>query len=170
MLREPAFVSASSQWRRPDAEDSHSRLTDHARELSPNRGYRRYTGHFHQLISCIAACAVLPFALRLGIALFIASEHIFGSTVGLTTGYFFVLLPLMCWYALQYLRWLRTGHKEWTIFLRQRTVTEGTPLDQRIAHMLTEGRVVLPGVQGCWVSSSSPSSANHSRSCQPARR
>ena len=105
------------------------------------------TGRFHQLISRMAHCALLPFALSLGLALFIAGESIFRFSAGLAVGGFFLLLALGCWYSLQYLRRLRTGHKERAITARQQTMTEDTSLDQRITQMLTEARVVLPGVQ-----------------------
>src|ERR1700740_1037471 len=36
------------------------------------------TGRFHQLVTRMADCALLPFAFSLGLALFIAGESIFG--------------------------------------------------------------------------------------------
>jgi hypothetical protein len=105
------------------------------------------TGRLHQLISRMAGCALLPFALSLGITLFITGERMFGFAAGLAAGCFFALLALGCWYVLQYLRRLQTGHKERAISARQQTMTENTPLDERITQMLTEARVVLPGVQ-----------------------
>jgi hypothetical protein len=105
------------------------------------------TGHFHRLISRMAGISLLPFALSLGIALFITGERIFGFSAGLAAGCFFALLALGCWYALQYLRRLQTGHKERAISARQQTMMENTSLDERITQMLTEARVVLPGVQ-----------------------
>jgi hypothetical protein len=95
----------------------------------------------------MAGFSLLPFALSLGIALFITGERIFGFSAGLAAGCFFALLALGCWYGLQYLRRLQTGHKEGAISARQQTVMETTPLDERITQMLTEARVVLPGVQ-----------------------
>src|SRR5438552_14638875 len=92
-------------------------------------------------------CALLPFALSLGIALFIAGERLFGFWAGLATGCFVVLLALGCWYGLQLLRRLQTGHEERAVSARQRTMMENTSLHQRITQMLTEARVVLPGVQ-----------------------
>jgi Family of unknown function (DUF6328) len=51
----------------------------------------RDTGRFHQLISRMADYALLPFALSLGLALFIAGESIFGFSAGLAAGLFYVL-------------------------------------------------------------------------------
>ena len=105
------------------------------------------TGRFHRLISTMAGVSLLPFALSLGIALFITGERIFGFSAGLAAGCFFALLALGCWYGFQYLRRLQTGHKERAISACQQTMTENTSLDERITQMLTEARVVLPGVQ-----------------------
>ncbi len=107
----------------------------------------RDTGRFHQLISRMTGCALLPFALSLGLALFIAGESILGLFTGLAAGVFYVLLALGCWYGLQYLRRLRTGHKERATTANQQTMTENTSLNERITQILTEARVVLPGVQ-----------------------
>jgi hypothetical protein len=107
----------------------------------------RNTGRFHQLISRLADYALLPFALSLGLALFIAGESIFGFSAGLAAGAFYVFLALGCWYGLQYLRRLRTGHKERATTAHQQTMMENTSLNERINQMLTEARVVLPGVQ-----------------------
>jgi hypothetical protein len=82
------------------------------------------TGRFYHLVSCMADRALLPFALSLGIALFIAGERIFGFPGGLAAGCFFALLALGCWYGLQYLRRRRTGHQERAISARQQTMTE----------------------------------------------
>ena len=102
---------------------------------------------FHRFISRMAACALLSFALSLGAALFITGEHVFGLSAGLATTCFSILLALSSWYALPYLRWFETGHRERAISARQQTMTESTPLDQQIVQMLTEARVILPGVQ-----------------------
>ena len=72
---------------------------------------------------------MLPFALSLGITLFIIGERIFDFAAGLAAGYFFALLALGCWYALQYLRRQQTGHKERAISARQQTMSENTPLE-----------------------------------------
>jgi hypothetical protein len=95
----------------------------------------------------MASVSLLPFALSLGIAVFITGERIFGFSAGLPGGCFFTLLALGCWYLLQYLPRRQTGHKERAISARQQTMTEDTFLDERITQMLTEARVVLPGAQ-----------------------
>jgi hypothetical protein len=105
------------------------------------------TGRFHQLITRMTSCALTPFAFSLAIALGTASERVFGPAAGLVTGGFFAVLAFGCWYALAYIRRLYTGHQERAKSARQQTMTENVSLDQRISQMLTEARVVLPGVQ-----------------------
>ena len=53
--------------------------------------YNADTGRFHQLISRMAGCSLLPFALSLGVSLFIIGEAIGGPLVGTTAGCFSVL-------------------------------------------------------------------------------
>jgi Family of unknown function (DUF6328) len=84
------------------------------------------TGRFHRLISRMAGVSLLPFALSLGIALFITGERIFGFSAGLAAGCFFTVLAVGCWYVLQYLRRRQTGHKERAISARQQIMTEDT--------------------------------------------
>jgi hypothetical protein len=109
--------------------------------------YNADTGRFHQLITRMAACALLPFALSLGIALFIVGEFISGLLVGVAAGCFFVSLGLGCWYGCPYLRRQQTGHAERATTACEQSMTQQTSLEQRITQMLTEARVVLPGVQ-----------------------
>ena len=104
---------------------------------------------FHQLISRVAAGALLPFACGLGIALFIAGERIFGFALGLAAGCIFTTLAVGCCYAFQYIRRLHTGVEERATSARRRAMTENTSLDQRITQMLSEARVVLPGCKPC---------------------
>jgi Family of unknown function (DUF6328) len=109
--------------------------------------YNADSGRFHQLISRMAGGALLPFALSLGVALFIVGESIGGPLVGVAAGCFFVGLGLGCWYALPTLRSRETGHKERAKTAREQSMKQETSLEQRITQMLTEARVILPGVQ-----------------------
>ena len=109
--------------------------------------YTADTGRFHQLISRMSGGALLPFALSLGVALFIVGEAIGGPLTGAAAGCFFVSLGLGCWYAPPYLRSRRTGHEERAMTAREQSMKQETSLEQRITQMLTEARVILPGVQ-----------------------
>jgi hypothetical protein len=66
---------------------------------------------------------------------------------GVASGCLFAVLAVGCWYLFQYLRRWQTGHRERATSARQQTMPQDTSLDQRITQMLTEARIVLPGVQ-----------------------
>src|ERR1044072_3396560 len=88
-----------------------------------------------------AAAALLPFALSLGIDLYIVIGHRFGSEFGAILGVAFAALALAGWFGAELL--LRPAH-------RPEHTMEGdphTPIDTRVEHMLTEARVLLPGAQ-----------------------
>ena len=109
--------------------------------------YNADTGQFHQFISRMAGGALLPFALSLGIALFIIGEFIGGLPLAASSGGFFVSLGLGCWFGFPYLRSRHTGQEERATTAREQSMKQQTSMEQRIDQMLTEARVVLPGVQ-----------------------
>jgi hypothetical protein len=105
------------------------------------------SGRFHQWVSRMAGYALLPFALSLGASLCVAGERILGIAGGIALGGFFMLFALACWYGLEYLRRSRAGYRERAATAREHDMTEQTSLAERITELLTEARVVLPGVQ-----------------------
>jgi len=88
-----------------------------------------------------AAAALLPFALSLGVDLYIVIGHRFGAAVGGAIGTSFAVAAIVGWYGAEWL--LRRPPPE------RRTGGDepGTPIDVRVEHMLTEARVLLPGAQ-----------------------
>ncbi|HYS82159.1 MAG TPA: DUF6328 family protein [Anaeromyxobacteraceae bacterium] len=109
---------------------------------------------FHQLVengtdtertvrtaSGCAAAALLPFALSLGLDLMVAAPRVagLGARGGLVAGGAAAVVALACWYLLPALR-RRPPHRE-------DEMPETTPIDKKIRHVLTEARMVLPGVQ-----------------------
>jgi hypothetical protein len=120
--------------------------------ITPNPYHRiAEEGHdtirFHEFLSWLADCSLLPFAGGLGIAMFIAGDRMFGIAGGWVAGLVFTVLALVFWYGIEYLRRRQAGDRERAINARQKNMTEETPLDQRINQMLTEARVILPGAQ-----------------------
>jgi hypothetical protein len=105
------------------------------------------TGGFHRLVTRVADLALLPFALSLGLAVFVAGERLFGIAGAVAVGLAFTLLALLAWYGLGWLRRRRAGHEERARTARQIDMSEKTSLHQRINQMLTEARVILPGAQ-----------------------
>jgi hypothetical protein len=91
--------------------------------------------------SRFADCALLPFAIALGIDLYIVVNHRLGAAWGIGIGAGFGALALFFWYVAEWL--LRpVRHKE-----EPMPSDEETPLDVRVEQMLTEARVLIPGAQ-----------------------
>jgi uncharacterized protein DUF6328 len=105
------------------------------------------SGRFHQLVTAFADLALLPFALALGIDLFLASQRVFGTAPALAAGIAGAALALALWYGLPRARQTTTGQRERAMTERQRDERPETPLHAKIEQLLTEARVVLPGVQ-----------------------
>ncbi|MBV8168728.1 MAG: hypothetical protein JO021_18165 [Alphaproteobacteria bacterium] len=99
-----------------------------------------------RLIGRVAFLALAPFALSLGIDVAIVAERIVGATGGTLAGVAFALLALLFWYAMGELHKARAGSTE-RLMTRQSDDGKPTKLHQKIDHMLTEARVVLPGAQ-----------------------
>ncbi len=105
------------------------------------------SGRIHRLISGMAAAALLPFALGLGVDLFIAMERVAGVRPGILAGAGFGGLALFSWYGFAFIRRPAVGHRERQMAAEKRDRIEKTPLHSKIEQMLTEARVILPGAQ-----------------------
>ena len=106
------------------------------------------SGRLHRFATFIADLALLPFALALGIGLFIGTEAIFHNRpVSLAAGLTGAGLALALWYGLPQLRKRFVGEGERMITRGQRNERADTPLQVKIEQLLTEARVVLPGAQ-----------------------
>jgi uncharacterized membrane protein YuzA (DUF378 family) len=105
------------------------------------------SGDIHRVISWMASAALLPFAVSLGLSLFIGIERIFGLWAGIAAGAGFGGLAVFAWYAWELIRKTSTGHKERQMAAMQNEDGEKTPLHNKIEQMLTEARVILPGAQ-----------------------
>src|SRR3954454_11715209 len=102
------------------------------------------SGRLHDLVSLVADLALFPFALALGLGIFIAGERMFGAVIGAVAGGGWTGLALALWYGIP--RWRRRsrGARERQMTERQRDERPETPLHVRIEQMLTEARVILP--------------------------
>ena len=105
------------------------------------------SGEIHQLISRMASAALLPFAISLGISLFIGIERVGGFWAGVAAGGGFGGLALFAWYGWEAIHKVSAGRKERQMTAMQRNEREKTPLHTKIEQMLTEARVILPGAQ-----------------------
>jgi hypothetical protein len=105
------------------------------------------TGAFHAVVTAIADLALLPFALALGLDIFLATERVLGSAGGTAAGGLAALVALSLWYGMPRARRRRDGQRERAMTESQRDERSATPLHAKIEQMLTEARVILPGAQ-----------------------
>jgi hypothetical protein len=109
-----------------------------------HEGVEGFTAH-------VISFALLPFAVGLGIDLYVGTEKVVGgSTAGLIAGAVGCLTALFFWYGLEF---MRRGRREPEIREKQAMTEEnkkaddGAKLKDKIDQVLTEERVVLPGAQ-----------------------
>ena len=106
----------------------------------------------HRYATRLLKWALLPFALGLGVDLFVAAEKILGRKWGVAAGLFILVVALFFWYLLElYVRRERAPEiLEAQMESRKKEEEEGgggAGLSDKIKHVLTEARVVLPGAQ-----------------------
>ena len=117
------------------------------------------TDEIHRYTSRLMTFALLPFSLGLGIDFFVAAQKVFDWKAGVAAGLFGTLLAASFWYLLEfYMRSERSGAIE-AEKRREREMggeegeakdkkkEEKRKLTDKIKHVLTECRVVLPGSQ-----------------------
>jgi len=98
----------------------------------------------HRVVTLLADLALLPFALALGIDVFVIFERIGNTVIGIAGGVIASLVALGFWYALP---WLAVGASERAMTQKQPNARQKTPLHAKIEQMLTEARMILPGAQ-----------------------
>jgi len=105
----------------------------------------------HSFTTKVMDYALLPFAIALGLDLYVASHPTLGYTAAIVVGICASLLALFFWYGLEFMR--RGGRepeiKEEQEMSKKKEQAEGdgSKLKDKIKHVLTECRVVLPGAQ-----------------------
>jgi hypothetical protein len=117
------------------------------------------TEEIHRYTSKVMSYALLPFALGLGIDLYVAAQKVISWKTGVAVGLFGSLLALSFWYLLEfYMRRERADEiaeakrKEHEMDEKKdekkdAEQDERRKLTDKIQHVLTECRVVLPGSQ-----------------------
>ncbi|WOH69099.1 DUF6328 family protein [Bradyrhizobium sp. BWA-3-5] len=108
---------------------------------------------FHQIIfrgeskvaaidvaTLLAGASLLPLTVGLGISAFVAFDHLFGRTIGVTIGTVLTVIGLALLYGLGFA--LRRNGKT-----PMQETSKATPLKTKIEQMLTEARVIIPGGQ-----------------------
>jgi hypothetical protein len=123
---------------------------------------------FHHLITRLLAVALFPLALDFAIYLYVAADKLFGPLAGLVAGVLCAGIALYLWYGISLAaRTSRSGREASPPAAQEKPPpapkkappseespakpppkgTRPTELSKRVEHVLTELRVVLPGVQ-----------------------
>jgi hypothetical protein len=93
----------------------------------------------------IASAALLPFAFAIGVELYVASINVLSPGLAVAAALAGAVVALAFWYGLE---WAWRERKRRAGDERKEEFVDGeTSLETRIKHVLTEARVVLPGVQ-----------------------
>lgn len=106
----------------------------------------------HRFTTVIMDWALLPFACAIGIDLYVAFRQTFGRTEGIVAGVAGAGFALFFWYGLEFMRKAKHRHtkmEKQEMGKREKPESEsgGSKITDKIRHVLTEARVVLPGAQ-----------------------
>ncbi|HEX8178714.1 MAG TPA: DUF6328 family protein [Pyrinomonadaceae bacterium] len=105
----------------------------------------------HSFTSSVLSCALLPFALGLGLDMFVAMEKVRGHTPGVLAGLSMLATALFFWYGLElWQRRKRAGairREQMQSEAKADERSQATKTKDKIRHVLTEARTVLPGAQ-----------------------
>jgi hypothetical protein len=104
------------------------------------------TPDVHNFTTRVMEVALLPFAFALGLELFIAAEKTAGTVAGIVAGVSAGLLSLTFWYGIEMFA-ARTRGSNASDNPPSNEDSVGSKLKNKIEHVLTETRVVLPGAQ-----------------------
>jgi hypothetical protein len=113
------------------------------------------TEEIHRYASKLMGFALLPFALGLGIDLYVATQKVVGWKTGAAVGLLGLLVAVFFWYLLELYRRRERADEIAEKKREEREVDkpederrdERKKLSDKIKHVLTECRVVLPGAQ-----------------------
>jgi hypothetical protein len=92
------------------------------------------------LATLFGGTALLPVALALALDLFVAMERMASIRIAVMTATVFFGLAMLCWYAAAWL----AKRKESPM---TKDAEQPTPLEIQVDQLLTEARVIIPGVQ-----------------------
>jgi hypothetical protein len=106
----------------------------------------------HGFTTAVMGWALLPFALGIGIDLFVAFSQTIDRASGIAAGVAGSLFALFFWYGLEFMRKAkrRAEIRREQEMEKQKSDDDdsgGAELKDKIKHVLTEARVVLPGAQ-----------------------
>jgi hypothetical protein len=105
------------------------------------------SGWLYERISVMTRAALLPFAISLGLSLYVTIGRIAAPPVDILVGAAFGAAALFWWYGIGLSRRSSFGRREREMAAMERQETVRTPLHAKIEQMLTESRVIIPGAQ-----------------------
>ncbi|MDQ3917631.1 MAG: DUF6328 family protein [Acidobacteriota bacterium] len=113
------------------------------------------TEEIHRYASKLMGFALLPFAFGLGLDLYVATQKVVGWKTGAAAGLLGLLVAVFFWYLLEFYRKRERAAEIAEKKKEEREVDEPEDkerderrkLSDKIKHVLTECRVVLPGAQ-----------------------
>lgn len=94
--------------------------------------------------------SLLPLAVALGIDLYIVTQKVVGRELGIIIGLGVGCVALFFWYGLEALRRTTPAHARdvrLAMDKDRRQANPGKELDEKIRHVMTEARMILPGAQ-----------------------
>ena len=109
------------------------------------------TSNIHRYTTRIAELALLPFAVAFGLDMFVAAEKLMSDAMATVAGILMTLVALFFWYGLEAMH--KAGHEAEAMEVDEMEKQQpqdkhgGTKIKDKIKHVLTETRVVLPGAQ-----------------------
>ncbi|HEX7966629.1 MAG TPA: DUF6328 family protein [Stellaceae bacterium] len=105
----------------------------------------RDSARMHGFATRMAAAALFPFGMCIGIDVFIVTELLFGTKPSIIAGAAFTGIAALLWYGLESVQRHREGASPMDPRDDEREVK--TDLSEKINTMLIEARVILPGAQ-----------------------
>jgi len=91
---------------------------------------------------------LLPFALSIGFDVYIVSQKIVGTGLGIVVSLAATAAIFIFWYFIEYMRRQVDGRGRMEAAPNETNQSQsGTKLEDKVDHILTEARVVLPGAQ-----------------------
>lgn len=107
------------------------------------------TERLHRFTIEIMETALLPFAMGFGIDFYIIGEKLNGHSFGIVLGLIAVSAALFFWYGLEAIARAKRGKRKGggRLAMAKENQGEKSELKEKIRHILTEARMVLPGAQ-----------------------
>jgi uncharacterized protein DUF6328 len=107
------------------------------------------TKSVHEFATGVMEVALAPFAIGLGLNIYVAVEKVGGRLAGIISGASAALAAIIAWYVSEAIvrRVHRTHEQKHDSKTEEDSSHEATYITDKIEHVLTETRVVLPGAQ-----------------------